>query len=213
MFGMVSDPVASGIVASLARPGGNVTGWSNMLPETSHKLLELLKEVVPNASRIPVLYDPSNPGKLLEIKVLQTQAQRVGVVLRPLAVRNLDDIKSAFSAMTQERADALVTLQDSVTGDNRKAIVDLANGNRLPAIYQVSEFVEVGGRMSYGMNTVNQWRRSAYYVDRILRGAKPSDLPVEQPMTFEFVVNMKTAKALGLTMPPEIMVRATKVIQ
>ena len=213
VFSMVSDPVASGVVASLARPGGNLTGWSNMLPETSRKLLELLQQLIPKASRFAVVFDPANGGKLLELQVLRADAQRAGLTLQPLEVRNLDDIKAAFAAMTRERPDGLVVLQDTVTGSNRKEIVELAASARFPAIYQVSEFVDIGGLMCYGLNMVAQYRRSAVYVDKILRGAKPGDLPVEQPTVFELVINLKTAKALGLAIPQSIRLRADRLIE
>jgi putative ABC transport system substrate-binding protein len=212
VFSMVSDPVASGIVASLARPGGNLTGWSNMLPETSRKLLELLKEVTPKASRFAVLFDPANGGKLLEIRVLQEHSRHAGLILQLQPVRNLGDITAAFAAMTRQRPDGFVILQDTVTASNRKEIVDLAANARLPAIYQVSEFVDIGGLMSYGLNRVGQYRRTAVYVDRILRGAKPGELPVEQPRVFELVINLKAAKALGLAIPQSILVRADRLI-
>jgi putative ABC transport system substrate-binding protein len=213
VFSMVSDPVASGIVTSLARPGGNLTGWSNMLPETSRKLLELLKEIIPKASRVAVLFDPTNAGKLLEIKVLQADSLRAGLTLQSLEVRNLSNIKTAFKAMTHERPDGLVVLQDTVTGSNRKEIVELATSARFPAIYQVSEFVDLGGLMSYGLSVMGQYRRSAVYVDKILRGAKPGDLPVEQPTVFELAINLKAAKALGLAIPQSILLRADRLIQ
>jgi len=213
VFSMVSDPVASGVVASLARPGGNLTGWSNMLPETSRKLLELLQQLIPKASRFAVVFDPANGGKLLEVQVLRADAQRAGLTLQPLEVRNLDDIKAAFAAMTRERPDGLVVLQDTVTGSRRKEIVELAASARFPAIYQVSEFVDIGGLMCYGLNMVAQYRRSAVYVDKILRGAKPGDLPVEQPTVFELVINLKTAKALGLAIPQSIRLRADRLIE
>lgn len=213
VFGMVSDPVASGVVASLARPGGNLTGWSNMLPETSQKLLELLKGAVPNASRIAVLFDPSNPGKQQEIKVLQAEVQRNGIVLHPVEVGNLGDINRAFASMAHDRPDGLVVLSDNVTSLNRNAIVGSVAKIQLPAIYQSSQFVDIGGLMSYGVNIESQFRRSAVYVDKILRGAKPRDLPVEQPTVFELVVNMKTAKSLLLKVPPALLVRADRVIE
>ena len=213
VFGMVSDPVASGVVASLSRPGGNLTGWSNMLPETTNKLLEMLKEAAPKASRIAVLYDAANAAKLLEVKALQSGAQRMGMTLHEYAVRTQEDIRIAFHAIARERHDGLVTLHDTITSPNRNVIVELAAAGRIPAIFQVTEYVDVGGLMSYGLNVVDQWRRSAYYVDRILRGAKPSDLPVEQPMTFEFAVNLKTAKALGIVLPQSLLVRANRIVQ
>jgi putative ABC transport system substrate-binding protein len=213
VFSMVSDPVASGVVASLARPGGNLTGWSNMLPETSAKLLELLKEVMPNGSQVAVLSDQTNPGKALELKVLLAAAQRAKLTLRSLPVRGLSDINAAFSAMTKERPNGLVVLQDGVTASHREAIARSAASIRLPAIYQVSEFVDAGGLMSYGMNIVQQYRRGAFYVDKILKGAKPSELPVEQPTTFELVVNVKAAKSIGIRVPNSILQRADRVIE
>jgi putative ABC transport system substrate-binding protein len=213
VFSMVSDPVASGVVTSLARPDGNLTGWSNMLPETSAKLLGLLKEVIPNGSRVAVLSDQTNPGKALDLKVLLAAAQRVKLTIRSLPVRGLSDIKAAFSAMTKERPDGLVVLQDAVTTSHREAIAQSAAGIRLPAVYQVSEFVDAGGLMSYGMNIVQQWRRSAVYVDKILKGAKPAELPVEQPTTFELVVNVKAAKSIGIKIPNSILQRADRVIE
>jgi putative tryptophan/tyrosine transport system substrate-binding protein len=213
VFSMVSDPVASGIVASLSRPGGNLTGWSNMLAETSSKLLELLREVIPKASRFVVLFDPSNAGKLLDLKVLQAAAQRSGLTLRLAEVRNPADINAAFAAMARERPDGVIVLQDAVSGSNRKEIVDSATNARLPTIYQVSDFVDLGGLLSYGVNMPRQFRRSAVYVDKILRGARPSDLPVEQPTAFELVINLKAAKALGVVIPQSTLLRADRVIQ
>jgi putative ABC transport system substrate-binding protein len=213
VFSMVSDPVASGIVASLSRPGGNLTGWSNMQAETSSKLLELLREVIPKASRFVVLFDPSNAGKLLDIKVLQADSRRLGLTLRLLEVRNPADINAAFAAITRERTDGLIVLQDAVTGSNRKEIVDSATNARLPTIYQVSEFVDLGGLMSYGVNVPRQFRRSAAYVDKILRGARPGDLPVEQPTAFELVINLKAAKTLNLVIPQSILLRADRLIE
>ena len=212
VFSMVSDPVASGIVASLAKPGGNLTGWSNMLPETSRKLLELLREVIPKASRIAVLFDPSNAGKLLEIKILNAEAQRAALSLQLHEVRDAEAIKAAFASIGHGRIEGLVVLQDSVTGPNRHEIVNLAAKARIPAIYQVSQFVDAGGLMSYGLNMNEQYRRSAAYVDRILRGARPSDLPVEQPTMFELVVNLNAAKALGLVLPQSILLRANRQV-
>jgi len=213
VFAMVSDPVASGLVASLAHPGGNVTGWSNILPEMSGKLLELLKEAMPGASRIAVLYDPANPGKALELKELRAAARVLGVTLQSLEVPSPKELEAAFSAMTRRRPDALITFVDAVTLPHRQRIVEFAAKSRLPAIYQVREFVEAGGLMSYGLSVERQMRRAAYFVDKLLRGAKPADLPVEQPTKFELVINLKTAKALGLTIPQSILIRADEVIQ
>jgi ABC-type uncharacterized transport system substrate-binding protein len=213
VFSMVSDPVASGVVASLARPGGNLTGWSNLLPETSQKLLELLKEVDPKASRLAVLFDPSNHGKVVEVRVLQDVARGAGVSLQLVEARNAKGLKAAFASLETERPDGLIVLQDTVTGKHRKEIVEFAAKMRLPAIYQVKEFPDAGGLLSYGLNMPEQFRRSAFYVDKILRGARPSDLPVEQPTKFELVVNIKTAKALGLSIPLSILLRADRVIE
>jgi len=213
VFSMVSDPVASGVVASLARPGGNLTGWSNLLPETSQKLLELLKEVDPKVSRLAVLFDPSNHGKVVEVRVLQDVAGSARVSLQLVEVRNAKGLKAAFASLASERPDGLIVLQDTVTGEYRKEIVEFAAKIRRPAIYQVKEFADAGGLLSYGMNMPEQFRRSAFYVDKILRGARPSDLPVEQPTRFELVVNMKAAKALGLSIPQSILLRADRVIQ
>jgi len=213
VFQMVSDPVASGLVASLAHPGGNVTGWSNILPKMSGKLLQLLKEAVPGASRMAILWSPANPGKALEVKEMQAAAPLLGVTLQSLEVPAPKDLEAAFSAMTRGRPDALITLDDAVTVSRQQRIVEFAAKSRLPAIYQVREFVDAGGLMSYGLYSVRQYRRTAIYVDKILKGAKPADLPVEQPTQFELVINLKTAKALGLTIPQSLLNRADEVIQ
>jgi len=213
VFSMVSDPVRSGLVASLARPGGKLTGWSNLLPETSRKLLELLKEVAPKVSRLAVLFDPSNHGKVVEVKVLQDVARSARVSLQLVEARNAESLKAAFTSMATERPDGLIVLQDTVTGKHRKEIVEFAAKMRLPSIYQVKEFPDAGGLLSYGLNMPEQFRRTAFYVDKILRGARPSDLPVERPTKFELVVNMKTAKALGLAIPQSILLRADRVIE
>jgi putative ABC transport system substrate-binding protein len=213
VFSMVSDPVATGIVTNLAHPGGNMTGWSNMLPETSGKLLELLKEAAPKVSRVAVLFDPANPGKLLEIREMKKAAGQLGLTLQSLEVRTTKDVEAAFSEMTKQRPDALIALSDTVTNTHRQRIVEFAAKSRLPAIYQVREFVDAGGFMSYGLNIVRQHGRTAEFVDKILKGAKPADLPVEQPTTFELVINAKTAKALGITIPQSILLRADRVIE
>jgi putative ABC transport system substrate-binding protein len=213
VFTMVSDPVASGIVASLARPGANVTGLSNMLPEMSGKLLELLKEAVPRVSRIAVLYDPANPGKALEFKEMKAAAPALGVTLQSLEVHTDKDVDGAFSTMTKVRLDGLVTFIDAVTSRHRQRIVDFAAKNRLPSIYQASDYVDAGGLMSYGLNRDDLYRRAAAYVDKILKGTKPADIPVERPTKFDLVINLKTAKQIGLTIPPNVLVRADKVIK
>jgi len=213
VFTTVSDPVASGLVASLARPGGNATGWSNILPDISGKLLGLIREAVPSASRIAVLANPTNPGKVLELKAIRDQAPALGVTIQSVEVPTPGSLDAAFSTIGSARPDILVTLFDTVTLSNRGRIVEFAARHRIPAIYQLKEFADAGGLMSYGPSLQGMLRRTAIYVERILKGAKPADLPVEQPTTFEFVINVKTAKALGLTIPPSLMGRADQVIQ
>jgi putative tryptophan/tyrosine transport system substrate-binding protein len=213
VFIMVSDPVASGIVASLARPGANITGLSNMLPEMSGKLLELLKEAVPAATRVAVLYDPANAGKLLEFKELQAAAPALGMKLQSLEVHTDKEVDGAIATMTKARLDGLVTFIDAVTNKHRQRIVDFAAKHRVPSIYQTSEFAEAGGLMSYGLNPNEMFRRAAAYVDKILKGTKPADIPVERPIKFQFVINIKTAKQLGLKIPPNMLVRADRVIK
>jgi ABC-type uncharacterized transport system substrate-binding protein len=213
VFIMVSDPVASGIVKSLARPGENVTGFSNFLPATTGKLLELIKTGVPAASRIAFLYDPANEGKLLELRELQASAQVLGVALEPRELRTTEDIESVFTAMAKTRPEALIVPSDGVTLGGLRRIVELAAMIRLPAIYQTREFVEAGGLMSYGLNVCQHHRRAAIYVDKILKGARPVDLPVELPTTFELLINAKTAKALGLEIPATLLALADEVIE
>ena len=213
VFGMVSDPVASGLVASLAHPGGNATGWSNILPEMAGKLLGLITEAVPKASRIAVLRNPTNPGKVLEFKAIRDQAPSLGVTIQSVEVPTQATLDAALSAMGRARPDALIVLVDAVTGSHGGQISEFAAKHRVPAIYQVRDFTDAGGLMSYGLNRQSMDRRSGLYVDKILRGAKPADLPVEQPTTFELVINLKTAKALGLTIPPSLLGRADEVIQ
>ena len=213
VFQMVSDPVTSGLVASLAHPGGNVTGWSNILPQMSGKLLQLLTEALPRASRVAVLWSSANPGKVLEYREIQAAARGLGVTLQSAEAPAPKDLEAAFSALTRGRPDALIILADQVTQPHDQRIVEFAATSRLPAISQVRQFVDAGGLMSYGLDLVRQYRRTALYVDKILKGAKPADLPVEQPTTFELVINLKTAKALGLTIPQSLLNRADEVIQ
>ena len=213
VFTMVSDPVASGIVADLARPDGNLTGTTNMLPETSAKMLELLREVAPSLSQVSVVYSPDNPGKVLEVRVLQAQADRMGVALSQMPIRNGEELKRGLEEAMRRNTRGLVVLQDQVTGGLVGTIVEAAARHALPAAYQVAEFVDAGGLLSYGVDVVTQYRRCAFFVDRILRGAQPRDLPVERPTTFDLVVNAKTAKALGLTLSPSFLARASRVIQ
>ena len=209
----VSDPVASGLVTSLAHPGGNATGWSTILPDMSGKLLGLIKEAVPSASRIAVLANPTNPAKGLELKAIRDQARSLGVTIESVEVPTPASLDAAFSTMGSARPDILMTLFDTVTLSNRGRIVEFAARHRIPAIYQLKEFADAGGLMSYGPNSQSTLRRTAIYVERILKGAKPSDLPVEQPTKFDLVINLKTAKALGLTIPPSLLGRADEVIQ
>jgi putative tryptophan/tyrosine transport system substrate-binding protein len=208
----VSDPVALGFVASLARPEGNVTGLSTQAPELGGKRLELLKEIVPTLSRVAVLGDHKSPGYDAQKKEIEIAAAALGLKLQ-IVEPGPHDLEKAFSAITKERAGALVVLQGPLTGSYRKGIVDLATKSRLLATYYDSEFVEIGGLMSYGTSIADLYRRAATYVDKILKGAKPADLPVEQPTKFELVINLKTAKQIGLTIPPNVLARADKVIR
>jgi putative ABC transport system substrate-binding protein len=208
-----SDPVGSGFVASLARPGGNITGLSTLAPELSGKRLELLKETVPKLSRVAVLGDSTEPANAQSLKEIELAAKAFGVKLQYLDVLSPKDIETAFRAASKGRADAVLLLASAVYAPHRKEIVDLAVKSRLPAIYFSSEFVEDGGLMAYGVSWIDLYRRAATYVDKILKGRTPADLPVEQPMRFEFIINLKAAKQIGLTIPPNVLVRADKVIR
>jgi len=214
VMSLVLDPVGSGLVPSLARPGGNVTGTSFMGPDLVGKQLQLLKEVVPKVSRVALLRNPANPASVQGLRDAEAAARALGVRLQPLEARNPQEIDSAFAAMTRERAGALLILPDPIFGNQRRQIAELAAKRRLPAIYGgTPEYAEAGGLMVYGPNELDLNRRAATYVDKILKGAKPADLPVEQPTKFELVINLKTAKALGLTMPQSVLSRADQVIQ
>ena len=209
-----TDPVGNGFVASLARPGGNITGLSALAPELSGKQLELLKEVVPKLSRVAVFGTSTNPGNAQMLREVKLAAGAFGVKLQYLEVRSPKDIETAFRAATKERAEAVLYLVAGlVDAGHRTEITDLAVNSRLPVIYTGRASVEAGGLMSYGVNTADLDRRAATYVDKILKGAKPADLPVEQPTKFEFIVNLKAAKQIGLTIPPNVLVRADKVIR
>jgi ABC-type uncharacterized transport system substrate-binding protein len=213
-----SDPVGLGLVASLAHPGGNVTGLSSFASELGGKLLELLKEAVPGVSRVAVLWwKLPTPSRIdydaLLLGEIQVAARALRVVLQPLALQGVNDFEWAFSAMTAARADAVIVLRNPLTTTHRTRIVSFAATSRLPAMYSDREFVDAGGLMSYGASIADLWGRAAVYVDKILKGAKPADLPVEQPTKFDLVINLKTAKALGLTLPPSILFQATEVIQ
>jgi putative tryptophan/tyrosine transport system substrate-binding protein len=207
------DPVGTGLVPSLARPGGNITGLSYMAPDLSAKRLELLKEAFPKVSRVAVLFDVTDAVSALEFKETQVAAQALGVTLQSMEVRGPEDFESAFLALARERANGLLTFAHALTIPNRKQIADLAAKSRLPAMYGLTEFAEAGGLMAYGPNLSDLFRRAATYVDKILKGAKPADLPVEQPIKFEFVINLKTAKQIGVTIPPNVLARADKVIK
>jgi putative ABC transport system substrate-binding protein len=208
------NPVRNGFVASLARPGGNITGLSRIAPELSGKQLELLKEIVPMLSRVAVLGTSTRPGNAETLREVELAAGAFGVKLQYLDILSPKDIETAFRAAVRERADgALWIATGSIGNPHQKKIVDLAVSNRLPVIYYEAGFVEAGGLMSYGVNFPDLDRRAATYVDKILKGRTPADLPVEQPIKFEFIVNLKAAKQIGLTMPPNVLVRADRVIK
>ncbi|MEO8135332.1 MAG: ABC transporter substrate-binding protein [Betaproteobacteria bacterium] len=207
------DPVEMGLVESLARPGRNITGLTPMTSELGGKRLELLKEILPKLSRVAVLWNPQNAGSPSHWKEVQLAARRLGVQLHSLEVRSSNDFDKAFEDATKARAGALFIIPDPVITPNLKRIADLAAGSRLPSIFHVSEFANAGGLVSYGPDRADLFRRAATYVDKILKGAKPGDLPIEQPTRFELEINMKTAKSLGITIPQTVLVRATKVIE
>ncbi|HYT54076.1 MAG TPA: ABC transporter substrate-binding protein [Verrucomicrobiae bacterium] len=207
-----NDPVGNSFVASLARPGGNITGLSTYYPEISGKQLELLKEIVPRLSRVAVLGNSAIPGNAQALKEMKQAAAAFGVQLQYLEVRDLKDIETAFQETRKRRADGILVLTSPVTNSHRSQIIDLALKNRLAAIYYTAEWVEAGGLLTYGANLIDLWRRAATYVDKILKGAKPAEWPVEQPTKFE-LINLKTAKQIGLTIPPNVLARADKVIR
>jgi putative ABC transport system substrate-binding protein len=209
----VGDPVGTGLVASIAHPGGNATGLTSITPELEGKRLELIKDMVPNMSRLAVFWNPANAYQLADEKEVEAAAAVLHVPLLPLAVRTAEELDGAFAAILAKRADAVLVLADRVFLHNRERIVGFLVKNRLPAMNAYRELVEAGGLMSFGPSYAVMHRQAATYVDKILRGAKPADLPVEQPAKFEFVVNLKTAAALGLTVPPSILLRADEVIE
>jgi ABC-type uncharacterized transport system substrate-binding protein len=214
VFVGVSDPVGVGLVASLARPGGNLTGLSRGTEEgLSGKAVQLLKEAVPKASRVAVLFNPGMPGLDAHLKETRTAARALGMKAEPFEVRDLGSLDAAFAGMRRARVGALIVLTDPLTLRHRAPIVELAAKSRLPAVYSFSEFARGGGLMAYGASVPAMFRRAAVYVDKILKGAKPADLPVERPTKFELIMNMKTAKRLGLTIPPSLMLRADEVIE
>ena len=207
------DPVGSGFAASLARPGGNITGLSTYFPEISGKQLELLREIVPKLSRAAVLGNASQPGHPQALREINLAADGFRVQVQYLQVRGTQDIDSAFRAASKERADGVLVLSTAVLFLERKQVADLAVKNRLPAIYGRPEYVENGGLVYYGPIYTDLFRRAATYVDKILKGTKPTDIPIEQPMKFDFIINLKAAKQIGLTIPPNVLVRADKVIR
>jgi ABC-type uncharacterized transport system substrate-binding protein len=213
VFTSVGDPVAAGLVDSLPRPGGNITGFTEISGVLAGKRLELLKETVPKLSRVAVLWNPRNPGNAQQWKESQLAAPELGLQLHSMEVSSADKCESAFKEAVKARSAAIAVAQDSLFNVNEKLIADLAIKNRLPSIYTRREFVESGGLMSYGNDRAEPYRRAALMVDKILKGTKPADIPVEQPTKFELMINLKTAKALNLTIPPVVMMRAEKVIK
>jgi len=210
---LMGDPVEMGLVASLARPGGNLTGVSGQSVDLGGKRLALLKEAVPQVSRVAVLWNAANPNKVLAWQEMQGAAQALGVTLHSVEVRTPDDFARAFAALTRGRADALLTMTEGLIITHRRQIVDFTTQHRLPMLAEDRVFVEAGGLMSYGVKPGDLYGHLAVYVDKILKGAKPADLPVEQPMKFELVLNLKTAQALGLTLPPTLLFQADEVIK
>jgi putative ABC transport system substrate-binding protein len=213
VFVGIGDPVGIGVVASLARPGGNITGIANQSPELAGKRLELLKESAPKILSVAVFYNPTSQGNQGILKTMDDVAPALKIKLYPLAVSSAEDFEGAFQAAAKSRADALMTLPDPVIGSHINRVVDYAAKNRLPAIFHSSESVDAGGLMSYAPSIVDHYRRAAVYIDKILRGAKPADLPVEYSKKFEFIVNLKTAKQIGLVIPPNVLARAHKIIR
>jgi putative ABC transport system substrate-binding protein len=213
VMAVAGDPVGSGHVASLGRPGGNITGLTNLAPELGGKRLELLKEVIPGLSRVAILSDPTNPIFTLQLKEVESAAQALKLQLQILQVREPNDFDSAFGAAKKSRAGAVGTLASAFLGTYRQKLADSAEKSRLPMMYHSSGFVEVGGLMSYGVNNADLYRRAATYVDKILKGAKPGDLPIEQPKKFELAINLKAAKQIGLTIPQSVLYRADKVVR
>src|SRR5262245_25716061 len=213
MESLATDPVATGLVESLARPGGNITGFTIMTIEMAGKRLELFKAAVPTLSRVAILYDAANPGNVLHAQAVQTAGQALGVAVQLWGVRGTEDFERVFAALRAERPDGLYMPGGPLTGTNEQRIVDFAVTSGFPLVRDSREAVEAGALMSYAYDNVDQSRRLASYVDRILQGANPADLPIQQPMKFELIINLKTARALGRTIPPTILFQANEVIQ
>jgi putative ABC transport system substrate-binding protein len=213
VMAVIGDAVGAGLVASLARPGGNITGMTSISSEMYGKRLELIKEISPKLSRVAILSSEVSPATEIAMNEIKVTANALDVQLQTLRVRGPNDLQSVFDASTKAGADAVIILQGPLTSSYRKRIIELATKSRLLAMYHESEFPDAGGLMSYGVNYSDMYRRVATYVDKILKGAKPADLPVEQPTKFEFVVNLKAAKQIGLTIPPNVLARADKVIR
>ena len=213
MIGQGLDPVAEGLVKSLARPGGNVTGLTNLSPELAGKRLELFKEAVPKIASVALLYEPTSPGSVLQMKEALAAARRLGLTIRSWEVRNADGFEKEFAALNKDRSDGLFVTGGPLMTANQKRIAGLALKSRLPSMHGSREAVEAGALMSYGADRVDIYRRVAYFVDKILKGAKPADLPVEQPTKFELVINLKTAKQIGVTIPQSVLYRADRVIK
>jgi putative ABC transport system substrate-binding protein len=212
-MGSTGDPVGSGFVKNLARPGGNITGITNLITEVAPKYLEMLRSMLPRLSRVAVLLNPANSAHGAILKSVQSAAQRAGMTILPEEARAPEEIDSAFSRMARQNAGAVYVVQDSLFTQQRRQIVELEAKHRLPSITAPREHPEAGGLMSYGPNYADNYRRAATYVDKIFKGAKPADLPVEQPTKFELIINGKTAKALGLTIPQSLLISADKVIE
>jgi putative ABC transport system substrate-binding protein len=214
MMGLAADPVELGFVESLARPGGNVTGLTTLSRELGGKRLELLKEAVPKIARVAVLYDPAIPAAVLEVKeVLPVAARALRLTLQPWEVRAADGFEKVFAALNKQRPDGLYVTSGLLMSVNQKRTIGFALKSRLPSVYTTREAVDAGGLMSYAADPADSYRRVAQYVDKILKGTKPADLPVQQPMKFELVINLSTAKQIGLTVPPWLLMRADKVIK
>jgi putative tryptophan/tyrosine transport system substrate-binding protein len=214
MMGAGSDPVEAGHVESLARPGGNVTGITNLARDVGGKRLELFKEAVPKLARVAALYDPGNPAAVRDLKEgLSEAARALRLTLQPLEVRSADDFDKVFAALNKQHPDGLYVIGGGLLATNQERIIGFALKSRLPSLHSLKEAVEAGGLMYYGADLADSYRRVAYYVDRILKGAKPADLPVEQPTKFELVINLKVAKQIGLIIPPEVLARATQLIK